>query len=129
MKRKLTNWVLWYMVTVMFLFGITPKVDAGFSPSEIIGQSQMNRSGDVEKIRKFIEMKMVRERLNAFGFSQEEIQTRLNQLTDDQIHQVALQLDELKVAGNGGEAVIIILLILILVALIIYVTGHRVIVK
>jgi hypothetical protein len=41
----------------------------------------MNRSGDVEKIRKFIEMKMVRERLNAFGFSQEEIQTRLNQLT------------------------------------------------
>jgi hypothetical protein len=129
MKRKLTNWVLWYMVTVMFLFGITPKVDAGFSPSGIIGQSQMNRSGDVEKIRKFIEMKMVRERLNAFGFSQEEIQTRLNQLTDDQIHQVALQLDELKVAGNGGEAVIIILLILILVALIIYVTGHRVIVK
>ena len=81
MKRKLTHWVLWYMVAVMFLFGITPKVDAGFSPSEIIGQSQMNRSGDVEKIRKFIEMKMVRERLNAFGFSQEEIQTRLNQLT------------------------------------------------
>ncbi len=129
MKRKLTNWVLWYMVAVMFLFGITPKVDAGFSPSEIIGQSQMNRSGDVEKIRKFIEMKMVRERLDAFGFSQEEIQTRLNQLTDDQIHQVALQLDELKVAGNGAEAVIIILLILILVALIIYVTGHRVVVK
>ena len=129
MKRKLTHWVLWYMVAVMFLFGITPKVDAGFSPSEIIGQSQMNRSGDVEKIRKFIEMKMVRERLDAFGFSQEEIQTRLNQLSDDQIHQVALQLDELKVAGNGAEAVIIILLILILVALIIYVTGHRIIVK
>ena len=129
MKRKLTNWVLWYMVAVMFLFGIIPKVDAGFSPSELIGQSHMNRSGDVEKIRKFIEMKMVRERLNAFGFSQEEIQTRLNQLTDDQIHQVALQLDELKVAGNGGEVVIIVLLILILVALIIYVTGHRVIVK
>ena len=129
MKRKLANWVLWYMVAVMFLFGITPKVDAGFSPSEIIGQSQMNRSGDVEKIRKFIEMKMVRERLNAFGFSQEEIQTRLNQLTDDQIHQVALQLDELMVAGDGGEAVIIILLILILVALIIYVTGHKIIVK
>jgi len=128
MKRKLANWVLWYMVALMFLFGITPKVDAGFSPSEIIGQSQMNRSGDVEKIRKFIEMKMVRERLNAFGFSQEEIQTRLNQLTDDQIHQVALQLDELKVGGNG-EAVLIVLLILVLIVLIIYITGHRIIVK
>ena len=129
MKRKLTNWVLWYMVMVMCLFGITPKVEAGFSPSEVIGQSHWDRFTDVERIRKFIEMKMVRERLNAFGFSQEEIQTRLNQLTDDQIHQVALQLDELKVAGDGAEAAIIILLILILVALIIYVTGHRIFVK
>lgn len=129
MKRKLTNWVTWYLVTVMFLFGIAPKVEAGFSPSEVIGQSQMNRSADVEKIRKFLETKMIRERLHAFGLSQEEIQTRLNQLTDDQIHQVALKLDELKVAGDGGEAVIIVLLILILVALIIYVTGHKIIVK
>ncbi len=129
MKRKLANCVTWYMVTVMFLFGITPKVEAGFSPSELISQSQINRSTDVEKIQKFLETKMVRERLHAFGFSQEEIQTRLNQLTDDQIHQVALQLDELNVAGNGGEVIIIVLLILILVALIIYLTGHKIVVK
>lgn len=129
MMRKLAKWVTWYMVTVMFLFAITPKVEAGFSPSEIIGQSQINRSTNVEKIQKFLETKMVRERLRAFGFSQEEIQTRLNHLSDDQLHQVALQLDELKVAGNGGEVVIIVLLILILVALIIYVTGHRIVVK
>ena len=127
--RKLAKWVTWYMVTVMFLFAITPKVEAGFLPSEIIGQSQINRSSDVGKIQKFLETKMVRERLRAFGFSQEEIQTRLNHLSDDQLHQVALQLDELKVAGNGGEVVIIVLLILILVALIIYVTGHRIVVK
>jgi hypothetical protein len=129
MKRKLAIWVTWYMVTVMFLFAITPKVEAGLSPSEIIGQSQINRTTNMEKIQKFLETKMARERLRAFGFSQEEIQTRLNQLSDDQIHQVALQLDELKVAGNGGEVVIIVLLILILLALIIYVTGHRIIVE
>jgi hypothetical protein len=129
MKRKLANWVAWYMVTVMFLFGITPKVEAGFSPSEVIGQSQMDRSMDVEKIRKFLETKMIRERLHAFGFSQEEIQTRLNQLTDDQIHQVALKLDELKVAGNGAEAVIIVLLIAAVVLLVIYLMGYRVVLK
>ena len=129
MKRKLTNWVAWYMVTVMFLFGITPKVEAGFSPSEVIGQSQMDRSMDVEKIRKFLETKMIRERLHAFGFSQEEIQTRLNLLTDDQIHQVALKLDELKVAGDGAEAVIIVLLIAAVVLLIIYLLGYRVVLK
>jgi hypothetical protein len=129
MKRRLTNWVLWYMITVMFLLGITPKVEAGFSPSEVIGQSQMNRSTEVEKIQKFLETKMIRERLQAFGLSQEEIQTRVNYLTDDQIHQVALKVDELKVGGDGGEVVIIILLILVLVALIIYVTGHKIILK
>jgi hypothetical protein len=129
MKRKLTGWVIWYMVTVMFLFGMIPKVDAGFSPSEAIGQSQMNKSIEVDKIRKFIEMKMVRERLNALGFSPEEIQTRLSQLTDEQIHQVALRIDEMKVGGDGGEVVIIVLLILILVVLIMYVTGHRIIVQ
>jgi hypothetical protein len=129
MRRKLTNWVAWYMVTVMFLFGITPKVEAGFSPSEVIGQSQIERSMDVEKIRKFLETKMIRERLHAFGFSQEEIQTRLNRLTDDQIHQVALKLDELKVAGNGAEAVIIVLLIAAIVLLVIYLMGYRVALK
>ena len=129
MKRKLAKWVTWYMVTVMFLFGITPKVEAGFSPSEVIGQSQMDRSMDVEKIRKFLETKMIRERLHAFGFSQEEIQTRLNLLTDDQIHEVALKLDELKVAGDGAEAVIIVLLIAAVVLLIIYLLGYRVALK
>jgi len=129
MKRKLTSWVAWYMVTVMFLFGITPKVEAGFSPSEVLGQSQMDRSMDVEKIRKFLETKMIRERLHAFGFSHEEIQTRLNLLTDDQIHQVALKLDELKVAGDGAEAVIIVLLIAAVVLLVIYLMGYRVVLK
>jgi hypothetical protein len=128
MKRNLTNWVLWYMVTVMFLFGITPKVDAGFSPSELIGQSQGDRSRDVEKIQKFLEAKMIRERLQAFGFSQEEIQARLNLLTDAQIHQVASKLDEIKVGGDGGEVIIAVLLIAILVVLIIYLSGHKVVI-
>ncbi len=129
MKRKLTAWVVWYMVAVMFLFGITPKVDAGFSPSQVIGHSQINKSIDLDKIRKCIEMKMVRERLNAFGFSPEEIQTRLNQLTDEQIHQRALKIDEWKVAGDGVGVVIIVLFVIVVIGLIIYITGHRVVVQ
>ncbi len=84
---------------------------------------------DMEKVRKFLETKMIRERLHAFGFRQEEIQARLNLLNDDQIHQVALKLDELKVAADGGEAVIIVLLIAAVVLLIIYLLGYRVILK
>ena len=129
MKRKVTNWVLWYMITMMFLFGITPKAEAGFSPSGVTETSRMDGSKDLEKIRKFLEAKLVRERLHAFGLSQGEIQARLNQLTDDQIHQMALKLDELKVAGDGGEAVIIVLLIAAIVLLVIYLIGYRVVLK
>ena len=128
MKRKMRTWVTWYMITVMFLLGIAPRVDAGFSPSEVIGQPQVNRAADLERIQKFIEIKMIRERLNAFGFSQEEIQTKLTQLSDEQIHQLALKLDELNVGGDG-EVVVIALLIGILVVLIIYLLGYRLILK
>ena len=129
MRRKMAKWVTWYMVTVMFLFGMVPRVDAGFSPSEGMGQSQISRAGDLEKIRKVLEIKMVRERLHALGFSHEEIQTKLIQMGDEQLHQLALRLDELNVGGDGAEAVIIILFIAILVVLVIYLLGYRVAVK
>ena len=130
MKKKLANWVTWYMVTVMFLFAITPKVEAGFSPSEIIGQSQINRSTNVEKIQKFLEIKMVRERLREFGFSPDEIQARLNQLSDPQVHQLAVQIDNAKVGTDDGLGIVITLLVIaILVVILVWLLGHRVVIK
>jgi len=63
---------------------------------------------------------MVNEKLKELGFTQEEIQGRLDQLSDQEIHQVALNLDELKVGGNGLGIVIGILVIAILVVLLIF---------
>ena len=129
MKRKMAKWVGWYMVAVMFLIGITPRVDAAFSPTEVLPLLQSDRQSDIQKIQKVLEVKMVVERLKAFGFTQDEIQARLNQLNDQQIHLMAQKLDELNVGADGGEVVIAILLIAILVVLIIYLSGHRVIFK
>jgi hypothetical protein len=129
MKKKMAKWVTWYMVAVMFLIGITPRVDADFSPSEGLSLLQSDRQSDIQKIQKVLEVKMVAERLKAFGFTQDEIQAKLNQLNDQQIHQMAQKLDELNVGGDGGEVVIAILLIAILVVLIIYLSGHRVVIK
>jgi len=129
MKRKLAKWVIWYMVSVMFVIGITPRVYADLSPSEVIGIPQFDRNSDLQKIQKVLESKLIRERLIQLGFTEEGIQRRLNQLSNEQIHQVALKIDEMKVGGDGAEVVIIILLVAILVVAIIYLTGHRVIVK
>ena len=129
MKKKMAKWVIWYMVAAMFLIGITHRADAAFSPSEGLPFLQSDRQSDIQKIQRVLEVKMVFERLKAFGFTQDEIQARLNQLNDLQIHQMAQNLDELNVGGDGGEVVIAILLIAILVVLIIYLSGHRVIFK
>jgi hypothetical protein len=129
MKNPLRKWITWYLVLAMFVIGITPRVYAGFSPSEIMTPSPADRSGEIKKIQKFLEMKMVRERLKDFGFTAEEIQTRLGQMSDQQIHQVARQLDTLEVGGDGLGIVIALLVIVILVIIIIQLLGHRIVIK
>ena len=123
------KWIAWYLVMAMFVIGITPRVYAGFSPSEIIALSPAERSADVQKIQKFLEMKMVRERLKEFGLAPDEIQARLSQLSDPQIHQLAVKLDDLKLGGDGLGIIIFLLVVVILVIVILQVTGHRVVVK
>jgi len=83
--------------------GVVPRVHAGFYPSGIAPLPQVDRTADLETIKKVLEAKMVRARLEQLGFSQEEIQARLSQLSDQQIHQLALNLEDIKVGGNLAE--------------------------
>ena len=129
MKKPFRNWIIWYLVITMFVIGITPRVYAGLSPSEVIGLSH-ERSSDLQKVQKFLEMKMVRERLKEYGLAQDEITARLDQLSDQQIHQLALKVDDLRVAGDEGLGIIVALLVIaILVVILILLLGHRVVVK
>ena len=120
--------VAWYLVIAMFIIGIAPRVDAGLVGSEITPLMQIDRTTELEKIQNFLETKAVSKRLGQFGYTQEEIQKRLTQLNDQQIHQIATQLDDLKIGGDGGGVIIAILVIIILVIIILQLTGHKVIV-
>ena len=119
--------ISWYLVVAMFIIGIAPRVDAGLAPSEIIALSQTDRAADMEKIQKVLELKAVSERLTQLGLAQEEIRNRLDQLSDQQIHQAALQLDDLKVGqGDALGLIIALLVIAILVVILLNITGRRV---
>jgi hypothetical protein len=64
------------------------------------------------------------------GYTPEEIQSHLSQLNDEQIHQLALKLDDLHVAGDSALGIIIALLIIaILVIVIIQLLGHKIVIK
>jgi hypothetical protein len=123
MRKKITKWVAWYMVTTMVLFGITPRAHAGFSPSEGLALLQQDRQADIQKIQRVLEVKMVSERLRALGFAPGEIQARLSQLNDQQIHQLAQKIDELNVGGEAEEWQVMILS-LIVVAIFVFIINY-----
>ena len=130
MSEKLRKWITWYLVGAMFVIGITPRVYAGFSPSEVMNLSPAERSADLKKVQKFLEMKMVRERLKELGLTREEIQSRMDQISDQQLHQLALKLDNLTVAGDDGLGIIIgLLVIAILVVILVFLLQHRIVIK
>ena len=130
MRIPLRKWITWYLVGAMFVIGITPRVYAGFSPSEVMNLSAAERSADLKKVQKFLEMKMVRERLKELGLTREEIQSRMDQISDQQLHQLALKLDNLTVAGDDGLGIIIgLLVIAILVVILVFLLQHRIVIK
>lgn len=129
MKRFLCKGIAWYLVVAMFVIGITPRVYAGFAPSEGLVMNSEGRTADLGKVQNFLEMKMVRERLKDLGFTTEEIQGKLKDLNDQQIHQLAMKVDDLKTGGDATGFLLGVLIVIALIVLIIYLTGHRVIVK
>jgi hypothetical protein len=129
MSKKLIKCVSWFLVVGMFALGIVPRVDAGLSPSEIIVFSQADRTSHLQNIQKILETKMVCKRLQQLGLSQDDIQRKLSRLDDQQIHEIALKLDKIRVGGNGFEVLVVLLLIGILVGVWFYASGKRIIIQ
>ena len=85
-----------------------------------------NRGEALQKIQRVLETKVVRQRLEDFGLTQDEINARLGKLTDAQLHQAATQLEALIPGGNGAGVVIAILVIAILVVILVMLLGKRI---
>ncbi len=130
MAIRFRTCLTWYLVAAMLVIGVTPRAFAGFSPSEPVGLSPAERNSDLQNLRQFLEIKIVRERLKEYGFTGEEIQSRLDRLNDMQLHELALKLDDLQIGGDGGLGVLVALVaIALLVFVLVLLLQHRVVVK
>lgn len=117
-----------YLITAVFVIGMVPRVYAGFAPSQATA-GESGRLQDLATIQKALEMKVISESLGKMGYSKVEIQSRLGQMSDEQIHQFATRIDDVRVGGDGLGVVIALLIIIILVIVILQLTGHKVVVK
>ena len=115
-----------YLAFAFFLIASIPQNSwAYLVDSQTLNHS---READINKIQRVLESKMVSQRLSELGLSMDEINSKLQQLSDADIHQFASQLDSL-MPGGILEFIIGVLVIVILVLVILQITGHKVIVK
>lgn len=118
--------IAWHLVFAVLVLSIVPRAEGAFSPSESIALNGEQRAVDLEKIQAFLETKLVSQKLQDLGFSPVEIKQRLSQMSDQQLHDYAQKIDDIRAGGDGVGIVIGVLVIIILVWFIMYLMGHRV---
>mgnify|MGYP001616889526 CR=1 FL=1 len=115
-----------YLAFAFFLIASIPQNSWAY----LVDAQALNysREADMNKIQRVLESKMVSQRLSELGLSRDEINSKLQQLSDADVHQFASQMDSLMPGGDLG-IIIGLLVIVILVLVILQMTGHKVIVK
>ncbi len=107
-------------LAIMTSLGMPTRSWAMLAPAEARDNAAVagNRAEDVKAIQAALESEMVRKRLAEFKMTPEEINARLAQLSDSQIHQAALQIRTMNPGGDVGGILILVLLILLIVYLV-----------
>jgi hypothetical protein len=120
------------MILVAFaVFSISPPparaalIESQLSGSQVVSQ----RGAELETVRQALEHEMVAQRLADYGFSQQEVQLKLQTMTDAQLHQLASAADTLAEGGDALGVVITVLVIILLVIVILKVTDNEIIIK
>ena len=102
-----------YLTVAFSILSFASSAPAMFIPSPSEGNGASHRETDLQKIQKLLESKLVQHKLSQLGLTKEEIEARLHQLDDEQIHQVASQIHALEPGGGASWVFVIILLGLI----------------
>jgi ATPase subunit of ABC transporter with duplicated ATPase domains len=112
------------MIAVTLAMTQPPQAWAMLAPSDVMNAAPTvgdSRAADLKTIQATLESKMVRQRLSEFKLTPDQVNQRMSQLSDAQVHQVALQIRTLNPGGDAGLGIIVGLLVIgILVLLFVY---------
>jgi len=76
-----------------------------------------DRDSDIKKVEKGLENQAVRDRLKALGLTEKDIESRMERLSDKQIHQLAKKTDAIAPGGDIGILGFILLIVLLVILL------------
>ena len=125
-KKSFCKLLSLYLILAMIVLTLPAPGWAMFVPSTAPG---FDRQSDTSAIQAALESVAVKQRLTDLGLSTEDAMTRINSLSDEQLHQFASEMDSLQAGGNGVESLVFVLLLVILIVLLLQLTGRQVIIR
>ncbi len=130
MLKKASHPLLVVFMAVYFIFLNTSGAVAGMVGSVTSeGQStQSLREMEINKIQRALENQLVREKLKAYGLTPEEVNQKLSQMSDQQIHMLAQASDRVLAGGDILGTIIAVLIIVLLIVLILKLLGKEIII-
>ncbi len=130
MLRLMRRPLLVFAVAGWFMTYSSAPALAGLVPSEPIGQEvKSQREMELQKIQRALENRLVQEKLQAYGLTKEEVQKRLSELSDEEVHMLAKASDRVLAGGDGLGVVIAVLVILILVVILLKLLNKEIIIR
>jgi len=131
MWKRLRNPALAFAIAGwFFLFNSAPAV-AGLVGSKPASEevSKISREEEIRTIQRALESKIVQEKLKAYGLSKEEIEKKLSEMDDQQIHILARASEKVLAGGDVLGTVIAVLVIAILVVILLKLLNKEIIIR
>lgn len=114
-----------YLIIALLALSLPAQGWAMFLPAAAAN----DRPQDLEKVRTTLESDIVKQRLLDYGLTAEEASASVNKLSDEQLHQLAANIDMVRAGGDGLGTVIFVLLVAIIIIVVLEATGHHIVIK
>lgn len=130
MSRLLRTTVIAMVILGLTAMEITPAM-AGLTASTTSGATGITsvRDADMLMAQRMLENKVVAQKLQDYGLTADQSQTRLASMSDQDLHTLASASKGLPSGGDGTGGLIAVLVVIVLVIVILRLTNHDVIVR
>jgi hypothetical protein len=128
--RHVRFWTALLLVTYWCALHAAPAA-AGLTPSRPSGATEVRtaREADLVIVQRALEHKVVAQKLRDYGVSPAEVEAKLADLSDADLHRLATTAQGLPIGGDGLGTLIAILVIVILVIVIVKLMNKEIVIK
>lgn len=109
------------LIVALGLIGMVPRTGlAGVIPADESAANSALRAENIVKIQTALERKEIAAKLSDYGLTPNEVSARVDKLSDEQVTELASQVDQINAGGDGEGLLISIIVLVLVVALVIW---------